>query len=157
MTLIEFLLARIAEDEAVALAANGPRWGHGDGNVSTGGLYSLAPGEDDGWSIAWFELGTANADARGRRVLPRWATMERRAHENSVHAARHDPARVLAECAAKRRIVEHAQDWAETLHEVPSGWTEETATAYRMAMDWTLRVLAQPYHDHPAFNQEWIS
>jgi hypothetical protein len=48
-----------------------------------------------------------------------------------------DPARVLAECAAKRRIVSFAADL-----------TEE-------GTDDLLRLLALPYADHPGYRQEW--
>jgi len=58
---------------------------------------------------------------------------------------------LLAECEAKRKIVEHAIAWSATLHEVPEGWSEGTTTAYRMAMEWTLCCLALPYADHPDY------
>lgn len=61
----------------------------------------------------------------------------------------------LADVAAKRDIVAHAERWQGTLHETPEGWTEQTATAYRMAMHWTLQLLAQPYADHPDCRAEW--
>jgi hypothetical protein len=67
------------------------------------------------------------------------------------------PARVLADIAAKRAVVEHVQEWAPTLHETPDGWTPETATTYRMAMDWTLRALTQPYAGHPDWREEWAT
>ena len=123
-TLTKFILARFAEDEAVAEDAQstGDGWWHdGDGEV---------------WSHA---------------QLVSHPTMI----GHAVHIARHDPARVLAECEAKRRIVEHATSWDATLRETPEGWTEATATAYRMAMHWTLAALALPYADHPAFQEEW--
>jgi len=60
-----------------------------------------------------------------------------------------DPERVLRDITAKRAIVDHAERWFETLRETPEGWTEQTCTAYRMAMEWTLRQLATAYADHP--------
>ncbi|MFF0389663.1 DUF6221 family protein [Kitasatospora sp. NPDC004615] len=53
------------------------------------------------------------------------------------HIARHDPARVLAEVAAKRRVVEL---WS---HSIGTGGT------------YTLRALALPYREHPDFRPEW--
>jgi uncharacterized protein DUF6221 len=73
----------------------------------------------------------------------------------AAHAARHDPARVLAEVDAKRAIVAHAEYWFTTLRETPEGWTAETCTAYRMAMEWTIYRLAEPYADRPGYQPEW--
>lgn len=131
----EFLKARLDEDEAMAQAANGPRWAPGDGNISEGGLYAVDQ-DGDGWTIAWFELGTANEAADGGRQLPRWPKMERHAHSNSVHAARHDPDRVLREVAAKRVIMDQAEE----------------ASALG---DLILRALASAYADHKDFQSEW--
>lgn len=129
MTLAEFLLARIAEDEDAARAANGPRWASGDGKISRGGLYALDGDTEDGWAIAWFQLGVANES----RQLPRFSTVKLYAHENAVHAALHDPARVLAECEAKRRIV-----------------------AWDASVDYgAVRFLATVYADHPDYRAEW--
>ena len=49
------------------------------------------------------------------------------------HIARWDPARVLAECEAKRQLIERVgnPDWAG------------------------FRILALPYADHPDYQQEW--
>ena len=138
MSITEFLLARIAEDEAAANAANGPRWASGDGNISEGGLYALQDEGDDGWAIAWFELGTANEAEDGSRQLPHWPKMERHTHANSVHAARHDPARVLRECEAKRRIVD----------DVKSGWFDTD-------LDGACKHLAAVYSDHPDYDEAW--
>lgn len=55
------------------------------------------------------------------------------------HIARWDPARVLAECAAKRRIVAQWQDYdGDSLW----GWN-------------VLRALALPYADHADYRPEW--
>ena len=64
-----------------------------------------------------------------------------RAAANGVHAARHNPARVLREIEAKRRIV----DRYEWLRE--HGDTGGTA--------WVLPLLALPYADRPGFREEW--
>jgi hypothetical protein len=52
-----------------------------------------------------------------------------------VDIARWDPARVLAECAAKRRIVE--------------------MYAGQHGQPYVLHFLALPYADHPDYRQEW--
>lgn len=90
MDIQEFLLARIAEDEAVARGAIDQTgwWSSPDGRwelveVPYEGEWPRSP---DAESVMWSDS--------------KWA----------VHASRHDPARILAECAAKRVIIE-AQHW----------------------------------------------
>ena len=133
--LTDFLLARIAEDETVARAATpGPWVVRSLGYVAGGGATSL--------------FGTDVHDAPAD-------------HEpDAEHIARHDPARVLAECEAKRRIVEHADAFADC--EVHPGRKSETdcdecIAAWRINMndEWYLRFLALPYADHPDYREEW--
>jgi hypothetical protein len=125
MTLPEFLLARFAEDEADARQAAGFE------------TVALA------WSVA-HEGGRIEPD-----VAPTvWAYAEQ-------HIARWDPARVLAECDAKRRIVDMVRPVA-----IAGGpaWTPETAAAEQgrlAALDYVLRDLASVYADHPDYRKEW--
>ena len=81
---------------------------------------------------------------------------------NADHIARWDPARVLAECEAKRRIVEeHKGSWSCSVcldymdsDEGPGGDSCETV----VMKDWpcpTLRLLSLPYADHPAWREGW--
>lgn len=68
----------------------------------------------------------------------------------SAHVARHDPARVLAECEAKRRIVE--------LHNVGDHTCQGPEHATWAPDCHTLRALALPYADHPDhpdYREEW--
>lgn len=65
-----------------------------------------------------------------------------RGGDNFAHVLRHDPARVLAEVEAKRRIV----DLCDT--ETPE--TGGLPLAIR-----TLRLLALPYADHPDYDEAW--
>lgn len=60
-----------------------------------------------------------------------------------------DPTHTLAMIGAMRQIVDHAELWQRTRRATPEGWTERTATSYRMAMDWTLNQLSSIYADHP--------
>ena len=114
--LVEFLLARIAEDEEAARAAvdqGTPRWA-----VGGGGEY-VHPDPPPGNSyVATGPWGGGLGPA-------------------ADHIARHDPARVLAECEAKRRIVE----WM-------SAWQQDVAVE-------GLRLVALPYADHPDYRDEW--
>jgi hypothetical protein len=137
--IVEFLLARIAEDEAVARAASPGPWLYTTvGSVGGGTLYDHSrtigsliyeqPGEHD-----------------GRIVRP---LLEHEADVNGRHIARHDPARILAECEAKRRIVEA---WADPFGQ----WNAPQADAARAQKDYTLRLLALPYADHSDFDPAW--
>jgi hypothetical protein len=106
-TLADFLLARIAEDEADARRAAaadglGPVWRAGTKWEDMAGIYA------NGGEVA---------DMPDTDVAP--------------HIARWDPARVLAECDAKRRIVTEC------------GWVTVMA------------LLALPYADHEDYRQEW--
>jgi hypothetical protein len=92
VTLTEFLLTRIAEDEAVARAAE----------------QTWDSDRDGGW----------------------WVGCD---PDTQAHIARHDPARVLTECEAKRAIVE--------LISSPGPQA--------------LRLLALPYADHADYQPEW--
>ncbi len=84
MTLAQFLLARIAEDEMVA---------------------KEVPGPSDETGLSWWgEYGHLSVS----------------------------PARVLADCEAKRRIAHRPN-----------------------CPPWVLRYLALPYTDHPDYREEW--
>jgi hypothetical protein len=71
------------------------------------------------------------------------------------HCARWDPARVIAEVAAKRAILDRYDLALQTLRATPPGWTEGSCAAYRTAMRLTVRCLAQPYRERPDFDPAW--
>lgn len=109
LTLTDFLLARIAEDEALAQAAHRESM---RGHAGPGYARSI---------VAW----AAQAkEVRGYELIERMT-----------------PARVLAECEAKRRIV----DVARYATEGSAGWGFR-----RILLD-----LATVYADHPDFRKEW--
>jgi hypothetical protein len=118
MTLSEFLLARIAEDEAVAQSASPGPW---HTNAECDEVFAV-----DGVTVA---EGFALSGPQTRAT--------------TVHIARHDPARVLAECEAKRRIME----LCEYAHERGQG-----PGSY---LDRCVALLALPYADHEAYQEEW--
>lgn len=142
--LTEFLLARISEDEAVARAAIDPdrpgthwHWVRTSDDVPVDD-----PASDD---VDEFTYGLRTVEefptTSGVGDLPAFVTnglfpSESLGHR---HIARHDPARVLAECEATRRIVE----WATT--EGHEQW----------GVGPVLNLLALPYADHPDYRAEW--
>lgn len=121
MTLDEFLLARIAEDEEVARAATHQKIGgpsHGAWNAD---------------SLHLTDTGLERADRR--------------------HIAHFDPERMLADCMAKRRIVELRMTAAYQAERMKNdgpaiaGIFASSLSAY----DAVLRSLALPYADHPDY------
>lgn len=112
MTLTEFLLARIAEDEEAA-------------------RHSLAGDLDHLPSVT-----TRSGDV--------------------IHLGITNPARVLAECEAKRRIVEDEHgdgrdgDYIEPFCRTCS---DDESLTYLPCP--TLRILAVVYADHPDYREEW--
>jgi len=142
VTIAEFLLARIAEDEDAARRAS---------------IYAAAWTEThDTWQ---------HVQADGHNVLSG-------AESVLPHVSRWDPARVLAECAAKRAIVEAApQRWSidpARCREVNSFgggyWIDCDGERHDMAIDPlpgeeilspVLAALAEVYADHPDYRQEW--
>lgn len=136
LTLTDFLLARIAEDEAVARAASPGGWTYrGIDSISGSTLY------DEMRSIASIDYDQDDYERSvGRNIY------EPEADANGAHIARHDPARVLAECEAKRRIVE----WHDC--EPEHVWGCGACTHDRPCV---LALLALPYADHPDYREEW--
>lgn len=109
--LVSWLLACIADDERWAQAASAGPW-EWAGDV----LFGV---DVDGSYVLGADTGISDADA--------------------AHIARWDPARVLAECAAKRALIKSlALDDAE----------DETAA-------WRLRVFAQVFGNRPGFDTSW--
>jgi hypothetical protein len=115
MTLVEFLLARIAEDAGIAESVSPPPWHVVDADDE---VYVIS--QDFGEEVAVTD------------------------HLNVDHIMQWDPARVLAECEAKRRIIDQAEQWIENYDE----GTDPMSAA-------TLRLLALPYADHPDYDPKW--
>ena len=154
MTLTEFLLARIAEDEAAAAAAVSRRDGV-DKWEAVGSGTVVGPGYDKVKHV----MLPSSEDGAAR------------------HIARHDPARVLAECESKRRIVTEAFEVAATIdgewgcchdaddirrgyREPTPGWGDEPEPlpadcAGPEVAGKFLQGLALPYADHPDYDEAW--
>lgn len=104
MTLTEFLVARIAEDEAVAA--------------------------DEQAELQAESFGSGGLQSGLVRVLV-----------NGIPGTLIDHSRVLAECQAKRRIIE--------------GVYETVMMGISGLGPITLRMLALPYADHPDYDSSW--
>jgi hypothetical protein len=138
--LTEFLMARIAEDEAVARRCRQLSWEFDDGVD-----HAQREGMRRGYSIVprprvW---GPDPSVGGGSQRLDgiAWGDLE--------HMARHDPAHILAECEAKRRIIDLITE------DCPHPWVSEDGRFKRMLGGWChqcdaiLRLMASAYSDHP--------
>ena len=135
--LVQFLRARLDEDAELAQAASPGPW---------------HPSDESDEVLA----------VDGITVADGFALSSRQLRATTEHIARHDPARVLAEVEAKRRILE--------IHKVVGGWEDEDGQDIGLGCDecgysaeysdrggWceTVRLLALPYADHPGYRAEW--
>ena len=114
MEIVDFLLQRIAEDEALARrVADGPG----------------EPGGRGIWSVA---IGVSGNDAKFAHVAS-------------------DPARVLAECAAKRAIIEQRRrsDRSASQDMWEMGYSDANYDA--------LNALAAVYKDHADYREDWAT
>lgn len=140
MTIGEFLMARLVEDEAHARQAT---------EFSTGRWHVPSTGVVD--------LGLVDPDAGigGLQTFEDGRVAE--------HVARHDPARVLAEVAAKRRILAAIEagdaEWAqakERAGKAPVSFDLARARSLQRELaDVVLRNLAALYADHPDYDPAW--
>lgn len=153
MTITEFLEARIAEDEAVARAASTGPWFRDSG-------WSISAPAPEGWDGPYVVVETP------------------RARNDSEFVARHNPARVLAECAAKRAIIKQREAWPVLVEKKPEFseaaadiqsmtyrmtqemvWLSEREYAKRFGVEAPtapmIRTLAAIYSEHPDYRQEW--
>ncbi|MFH9610440.1 DUF6221 family protein [Streptomyces sp. NPDC017448] len=75
-----------------------------------------------------------------------------------AHAARHDPARVLAEVEAKQRIIECHEPWTAANGDIICGRCGREHVDGRPGGHFpcqTLRLLALPYAAHPDYQDAW--
>ena len=141
MDLAKFLEARIAEDRLLALT-------------------SCAGSNDREWTAepeGMFE--GRILDSRGETVVYDEGSPT---HAQAMHIARHDPARVLREAGAKRKILAyHAPEFTDYRDGdgIERGTYECTECDPGGSPDnWpcrTMRALAAVYADHKDYQQEW--
>jgi hypothetical protein len=126
MDIIDFLEARISEDEAVAQAASPAPW-EWFRKAGTPGPALYAADEH--------AVLDAYADHR-----PGYLACKA---EDRVYIAQFNPGRILAECAAKRQMLANVPLVTDIPGEV--GGTSE----------YVLMCMASPYRDHPDYQQGW--
>jgi hypothetical protein len=148
-TIAEFLLARIAEDEARVEALTG-EWPD---------EIAIVPNSDA--AIGCVAISTPSGPKAYVRV---WSPLSSRDfgwhyHESGVVVWSDEiAARVLAECEAKRKIVElHRRYGHQPTQCITCGFDEgwevrEYGPTYPCD---TLKTLAEPYADHPDYRDDW--
>jgi len=140
--LAAFLLARVAEDEAVAVAAGGEAW------------VDMTEETSDGEN-AYFTIETGHVAYPDSRRVAEVVQFSDLGRAEADHIARHDPARILAECEAKRAIVERRPAIGlpgRDLHHDALAAVHEEVDRQR---DYVFRHLALPHADHPDFDPAW--
>lgn len=146
MNISEFLEARIAEDEKQAQSAGGAeqRWG------------AMTEETGNGENIYY----TVELAGAIDTTIADMASTQRIGREQAEHIARHDPSRVLAQCAANRAVVRmHGDMNSDFASENVPSICEVCHDYYRHDAEYwpcpTLRALAAVYKDHPDYRDEW--
>jgi hypothetical protein len=128
--LAEFLLVRVSEDRALAEEAlRGRRWVH------------VIEGHTDRVELEFGEGVVCSAQHQAF----------------ASHIANWDPERVLAECEVKRRLIDPQIRTARVMDEVVRDDELEYAIARTAAesFNFTAKLMALPYDDHPDYREEW--
>ena len=135
MDIVEFLEARIAEDEGAAEAATEGPWEwrpKGD----TPGIYPV-----DG-RLGWVALPQMTQQ---QYLALTSSDPGAPKHSNAEHIARHNPARILAECKAKRAIIDAIRRQEE----------DDDPMAWIVASGILLKTMAAVYADHEDYAHIW--
>jgi hypothetical protein len=146
VTLAEFLEARYAEREAAAKEAAVDPVGAMEAHFEAAALQ-----HEQDWRLhpereTDYDHGQADA--------LHWAAT--RIRERMLPLSLHDPASVLADIEAKRRILaDHRQRRDSIWCRVCDPATEDTDDSAAYYPCRTLRLLAAPFAAHPDYRQEW--
>jgi hypothetical protein len=152
--LVQWLRAQLDEDERIARAASGGTV------VGESGSWKPTPGGDE-WEASRTDCDEDELLVALRPGLPRppqvmsglWGAVVSFRPEfedpgvssplpQFQHAARHDPARVLREVDAKRRILDAYENYDREAPELD-------------VPDSVVRLLALPYADRPGYRDDW--
>lgn len=147
MTIVDFLLARLAEDEAAAA-------------LTPQGSWAVATGSDDWHSPATHVVEApppppgVPRDDQGEANDPVWV-VDTEDEAIARHVARHSHTRVLDDCLAKRALVEYYAAARAVATEADDLLKSATHAAVAEALLFSLRVLATVYDDHLDWREEW--
>jgi hypothetical protein len=163
----EFLTAQYDEEEALALATTPVpvpgRWtATRHANASAADEVALVQG------LHPRDVGNPEPDGRfatGSPMVATAAAWEKRGSANMRHIAHHDPARVLANVAAKR---ERLRIWRQSIADAEaarrasaqddeSGRQYERALGFRDAAEQAVLLDARAYTDRAGYESTWIA
>ncbi|MFD5089349.1 DUF6221 family protein [Amycolatopsis thailandensis] len=133
--LIAWLRRQIDDDEEIARAAGASRWRASSEETGDGhNVYFALSAEDEADSFA----STYGAEA-----------------DKAEHIVRHEPVRVLADVAAKRRILDEVVPKINAMDDkIEDEWGDGGEGPHDEA--WLLaRLLALPYADRPGYCEAW--
>jgi len=146
MDIVEFLRARYAERRALAEAATVPSG------------WEIRPNHSD-YAPAWEVCGVSDGGTIAEVIGDGWEGGGVWHEADARFIAANGPAYVLADLAAKERIIEEAyaarENWRHGAGTM--GTTEEVAraTERRDVLTFVARLLAAPYADHPDYGPAW--
>ena len=158
LTLTEFLAARLDEDEAAAKAAPGCRWqSHAEDDIAGASVY------DEQWLLLYPESYDHDNALSNKPGAAGPMYIQRARDELAAHIARHDPARVLREVEAKRKILADLPAYSKQRRELRdhmylpenAGYHSGHADGTDDASRYVLRQLATVYSDHPDYDEAW--
>ena len=135
--LVQFLRGRLHEDEQAAQAAGHAR-------------VAPTPWRGESWDDAVLD-GDGLVDARGNGIA---VVKGERVRD---HIVRHDPARVLRDIEAKRRLVEEFAQ-AGSVPDTPERRADrhwQGDFGYLQGLARAVHLLASVYADHPDYREEW--
>lgn len=176
MELVDFLRARLDEDEAIARAASGSTV------VGEPGSWKPSPAGDE-WEVSRDDGYADELLVALRTNLPRppevlggyWGVVVGYRWESEepgsgaplsefAHAARHDPARVLAEVEAKRQLTARGGPFCTSNCDEPgnepmdpdTNWTTPLEHHFGCGAHEAAKLFARPFRDHPDFDPAWL-
>ncbi|MFI8439905.1 DUF6221 family protein [Streptomyces rochei] len=138
--LVQWLRAQLDEDERIARAAGGAAWEE----LPVSGWVHTSPLPSSEWQPPGYDHHVASAPVV----------------EDRAHIVANDPARVLREVDAKRKIIDQCTYWNEraTSEAVDPPKFPQPGLDLGLlldAMNPVLRLLAEPYADRPGYREEW--
>jgi hypothetical protein len=154
--LIDWLRAQLDDDERKARAATpGPWW---DSKILAAPGHHTIRGGPSNWR--GFD-GSLGGDTRPIARIEPAPDVEGNFVTNhdadAEHIARHDPARVLREVEARRRLIDQYEAMRAGA-EASAGTILAGAAKVRLgAYEMAVKIMALPYSDHPGFREEWRS
>ncbi len=160
--LVQWLGEQLDEDERITREADPGPWGVGS---TTEPDWGPAPEGEPGDVVfidgeAWPKSATVRGThvyTPGRMIADMSRGYPLSRHEsNADHIAAHDPARVLREIDAKRRILRALESAEVSLRNTePGNELRELMTGSVNSLRAAVRMLASVYADRPGYREEW--